>query len=104
MLEIQPSVEGAPAKFKFKEMGPKAASLFDKDPTGEYYSSGAKVIPAARIMRKLNEIFGHNAPLYDEGQFVTQKNKVVKFRSCIVPFGRDGRVTHAVVGLSWREF
>ena len=43
-------------------------------------------------------------PLVDIGQFISENNKVVKFRSCLLPFGKDGVVTHVLAGLSWREF
>ena len=43
-------------------------------------------------------------PLLDTGQFVSETSKVIKFRSCLLPFGTEERITHVVVGFSWREY
>mgnify|MGYP000247503108 CR=1 FL=1 len=104
VMQAQPVAAGAAPRFQFREMGEKTLSLFAQDPTNQYFSVGARVFPAARIMRRLPEVIASPGPLVDEGQFVTEKSKVVKFRSCLVPFSKEGKITYVVVGLSWREF
>lgn len=104
IMTAQPTAEGGLPQFQFKELGSKVRALFPNDPIGQYFTAGAKVFPAARIMRRLPDVYRVPPPIIEESQFVTDKSKIVKFRSCLVPFGRDGKVSHVLVGLSWREF
>lgn len=103
-IKTQPVVEGAVPKFQFSEVGTLARSLFKDDPTGQYFTINVKVMPAARLIKRVVELTPTSEPIVDEGQFVNEKSKVVKFRSCLVPFGNVAGITHVVVGLSWREF
>ncbi len=104
VVREQPRGENGVPLYQFVEVGDKLLSIFPDNPVGSYFSSNMKVMPAARLMRRMSELTIDGAPLVDEGQFVNQMSKVVKFRSCLVPFGTNDKITHVVVGLSWREF
>jgi hypothetical protein len=56
------------------------------------------------VVRKASEVLANPVPLVDMGQFINAGNKVVKYRSCLLPFGTGNKVTHIIAGLSWREF
>ncbi len=104
-LAIQPSQDNNARTYKYVQLGPKLVTMLGKDPTGSYVKAKQRGFPGARIIKDIDKAADSAEPLYDGGQFVTEKNKVVKFRSCLLPFGNanDG-VTHMLVGLSWREF
>lgn len=104
VIKLQPSGESGLARYQFAEIGELARSIFKDDPTGQYFTTNMKVMPAARLIRRIGELEVTSEPLMDEGQFVNEKNKIVKFRSCLLPFGSNGKVTHVLAGLSWREF
>jgi len=101
LFTVQP---GVPPAVNFFNVGEKAKALYG-DMAGRTLQTNQKHFPGAAVMRKMGDVVATPAPVYDEGQFVNTRSKVVKFRSCLLPFGgRDGRITHIVAGLSWREF
>ena len=71
---------------------------------GQTFGPGHNQFPVAVLIRKIHLVFANPAPLVDMGQFVSERGKIIKYRSCLLPFGTQGVVTHIVVGLSWREF
>lgn len=90
--------------FVFYRVGDRVKELYNEDLTGISLKSKQKMIKGAAIIKRIDEIIANPAPVYDSGQFVSERNKVVKFRSCLLPFGTGGEVTHVIAGLSWREF
>jgi hypothetical protein len=69
------------------------------------FTSHFRNFPGARIVRKMDDVVKTLSPLTDSAQFVNEQNKVVKCRSCLLPFGnKQGRVTHVVLALSWKDF
>jgi hypothetical protein len=105
LFTVQPTAAGTMPMLGFKAIGDKLSPLFGKELIGKIVNFSQKHFHGAAIIRRTGEVIENPAPLFDEGQFVTSNSKVVKFRSCLMPFGsKDGRITHIVVGLSWREF
>lgn len=105
VLRIQPSAAGIAPKFQFHFVGDNVKSMFSKDPTGEYFIMGVKIFPTLRVLNKMLDILQNPMPMYDEGKFVNDNSKVVKFRCVLVPFGTEGSaITYIAAGISWREF
>lgn len=105
LFTVQPCAPGQNPSVNFYRVGEKIKSLYGQDMTGRSVSGGQKHFQGAAIVRRVNDLITTPAPVYDSGQFVNDRSKVVKYRSCLLPFGgRDGKVTHVVAGLSWREF
>lgn len=92
------------ASYTYYQMGQKVKSLYQKDVTGQPVNPRQRADRSAGIIRRVGEVIKNPEPFYDGGQFVNASNKVVKFRSCMLPFGQNGQVTHVIVGLSWNEF
>ena len=90
--------------YTYQYIGKNAKKAFGKDLTGEVFSQKFKYFPAARITQRLDECVATSLPIYDEGQFINEKDKLIKFRSCLLPFGtKKGKVTNILLGLSWIE-
>ncbi len=104
LFTVQQGTGGAPNSVSFYMLGDSAKSLYGGDMSGRAMYPSMKHFQGASIVRRVDEIIANPQPLYDQGQFVSDKSKIVKYRSCLLPFGRDGRVTHVLAGLSWREF
>lgn len=105
LFTVLPAASGQSPTVNFYTVGDKLKSLYGADITGRSISASQRHFQGATIVRKVNEVIASPAPLYDSGQFVNDRHKVVKYRSCLLPFGgRDGRITHIVAGISWREF
>lgn len=75
-----------------------------KDITGEVLTIAQSGFQAIRLLEKAEEVLRAGEPLVDAGHFVNEDSKIVKFRSCLLPFGRDGKVNRLVLGVSWRAF
>lgn len=105
LFTVQPTAPGASPSVNFYRVGEKVKALYGQDMTGRSMNMTQRHFQGAQIVRKVGEVISTPAPVYDSGQFVNDRSKVVKYRSCLLPFGnRDGKVTHVVAGLSWREF
>lgn len=73
--------------------------------TGEVFSPRISQFPAARIMGKISHAVEDKTVVSDEGQFVHEDNRIIKYRSCLLPFGtRAGKVTNILLGVSWKKF
>jgi hypothetical protein len=89
----------------FYRIGDKLADLYGQNLVGVSMQAGQRHFQGANIVRRIGEVIEKPSPVTDLGQFVSERGKIVKFRSCMLPFtNHDGMVTHVVAGLSWREF
>ncbi|MFZ4126204.1 MAG: hypothetical protein ACOYJ2_09105 [Rickettsiales bacterium] len=104
LFTVQPTADGVPPIVNFYGVGEKVKSLYTKDMTGQTITTGQKHFQGAALIKRIADVIAKPEPLFDQGQFVNERSKIVKYRSCMLPFGTDNRVTHVVVGLSWREF
>lgn len=60
---------------------------------------------ATVLVRKIPDAVTGACVVSDKGQFVSDKSRVVKYRSCLLPFGTaSGGVSHILAGISWKEF
>lgn len=98
-------VERQITQYTYEYIGSSAKEALGKDLTGMVFISHFQRFPGARIAERIGEVVEHGIPITDEGNFVNETNKVVKYRSCLLPFGtKEGRVTRVVLGLSWKTF
>jgi hypothetical protein len=86
--------------------GTSISEAIGKNLTGQTMNTGMKFFPGAKILKRINEVMTQDSPtpLLDDGQFVNDKGKVVKYRACLLAFGTNDVVTHVVIGVSWRSF
>jgi hypothetical protein len=74
-------------------------------PPGGIFLSHFHNFPPARILEKIDRTVKKPAIVIEEGRVVNGDGKNVRFRSCLLPFGtHDGKVTHMVLGLSWKTY
>jgi hypothetical protein len=105
IYRIEQVQAGALPEFYFLSIGEKLASMYGRDMLGKTVSAGNKQFAGAEVLKKLPALLLEPAPIFDEGQFVNKQHKIVKYRACLLPFGSpEGKVTHVMCGLSWREF
>lgn len=104
LFTVMPAAEGKMPSLNFYKVGDKVRSVYGQDMAGKTFNPVQKHFQGAAVARKASEVLANPAPIIDIGQFINAGNKVVKYRSCLLPFGSNGKVTHIIVGLSWREF
>jgi len=91
--------------YKYEYVGSEIKKAYGRELKGEVASSAVRNVPGSQILQKIDKCIETLMPLTEEGQFVNNNNKIVRYRSCVLPLGRsDSVVTHAVVGLSWKAF
>ena len=95
---------GKEVGYSYYKLGDKVRELYSTDVAGQSFNPKHRGAQNSKITQRVGEIVEQKTPLYDEGKFVNERSKIVKFRSCMLPFGQNNSVTHIVVGLSWREF
>ena len=104
LFTVSPFVENKPWVLNFYMIGEKLRSIYSNDMVGRSFNTAQRHFQGAAIVRRMEEIIDNPTPLLDAGQFINEKSKVVKYRSCLLPFGRGTKVSHVIIGLSWREF
>lgn len=104
LFTVAPGIESRPYTLNFYQVGEKVRGLYGNDMVGRSFSTGQRHFQGAAIVRRMEEVIQSPCTITDVGQFVNERSKTVKYRSCLLPFGREGKVTHVVVGLSWREY
>lgn len=91
--------------FTYEYMGKPIAELYGHDLVGKTVDYSMTQFPGGVIHKKLPEVLEKSSILYDAGHFVSQDGSLIKYRACLLPFGKAAQgVTHIVVGLSCRKF
>jgi hypothetical protein len=101
-----PKTDNKPQRtLQFKHIGDKVNSMLGDASVGSYVVAKARQFAGSKIISRVEEVIESPKPIEESGKFINKNDKVVKYRSCLLPFGNeyDG-VTHILVGLSWREF
>lgn len=104
LFVVIPTTGGRSPSLNFSAVGENLSALYARTVIGQVFSPNQRDIPGTNVMKRVDEIMANPVPLMDEGQFISSRGKIIKYRSCLLPFGKDGLVTHIVAGLSWREF
>lgn len=104
-MQAQPSV-GEKRPYTYVHCGSLISQAIGKDLRGQTMTTNMKFFPGAKIIKRIDEVVAQASPspLLDDGQFVNDAGKVVKYRACLLAFGANGVVTHVVIGVSWRAF
>ena len=104
LFTVMPVADGKLPSLNFYRVGDKVREVYGQDMSGKVFSPAQKHFQGAAVVRKANEVLANQTPIVDMGQFINTGTKMVKYRSCLLPFGSGGKVTHIIAGLSWREF
>ena len=106
VLTLEPGVDADNRDYQVKEMGTKLVTLYGENLTGKNIHKNNSQTKASALLRHAGKIITAPAPLEDDGKFINPQNKVVRYRSCLIPFGNPStqEVTHVLAGRTWREF
>lgn len=104
-LKAEPGAAGE-TLYVYTHCGPEIAKAIGQNLTGKRMSANMKFLPGAKILKRIDEVTALTppSPLLDEGQFVNDKNQIIKYRACLLAFGMPGSISHVVAGVSWRAF
>lgn len=67
--------------------------------------SGPMISPiAANTSAHFRKVMETGKPLTEEGQFTNRNGKIVKYRQCLMPLGREDKIAVIFGGLSFKIF
>ena len=105
VFEVLPGVENQPPNLSAQTIGSNLRSIYANEMLGKAFNATHSHFRNAKIMEHTQDVITAKMHALSEGQYVNDNNKIVKFRACLLPFGnKDAKVTHILVGLSWREY
>ena len=84
--------------------GPRVKAVVRNELTEGMFADHFRNFPAARIVQKIDKVIKKLSPVIEEGRFTDEHNRVVRYRSCLLPFGKEDTVTNIVLGLSWKSY
>lgn len=91
--------------YRYEYAGERIKDALGSNPHGKIISSHSANSFEKRISNDLDACVKQRIPLQDQGQFVNEKSKVVKYRCCFLPFAHhEAEVSHIVVGFSYKTF
>jgi hypothetical protein len=91
--------------FIYEYMGDDLIAMYGRDLTGERASVAIRSIPGSQVLEKMTGCIEAKTPLVEQGQFMGGKDKLIKYRSCLLPFGtKEGIVTRILAGISWNAY
>lgn len=105
LFSILPTADGRAPTLSLNKVGDNIRPIYGNEMLGLTFNTAQRHFQGTKIIQRTGEVIRDKRPVFDEGQFVSEKGTVIKFRSCLMPFGNaEGNVTHVLVGLSWREY
>ena len=54
--------------------------------------------------KKIDEVIQSQKPVVDEAEFVNSKGISIRYRSCLLPLGQAGKVTHVIGCMRWKLY
>ena len=91
--------------YTYDFIGEDLYDIFDKNLAGKKLESKLNFMPAKKMIEQMDKSIRNPFPITVDGQFIDENNNLIKYRSCLLPFGKSKeQVTHFVIGLSWKKF
>lgn len=95
---------GAPV-YSYDFVGKELESIFGSGLAGQKVKAKLGFMPAQKMMEQMDKSIRNPFPITIEGQFIDAHSKVIKYRSCMLPFGSSREhISHFVIGVSWKAF
>lgn len=104
-FQVKVKSEDDNLEYKYEYVGQQIIKAFGKDLTGQKVNAKIHMVPGGNVINKMDECVQRCEPVIEQGKFINEKDKIIKYRSCILPFGNhhDG-ITHLIVGMSWKAY
>ena len=103
MLEVATNSSNNAALYTYEHMGKDIIRIYGSDLTGHYVNVHMHDFPGWQVLQSVDKMLVEPDVYESDGGFVSDAHKVIKYRTILLPFGDKKRVTHVLVGLSWKE-
>ena len=92
-------------QYVYEHVGSDVSEILGKDLVGKRVHAKMMFTPARKMIVKMDELIVDSQVKLLDGNFVDENSKMIKYRSCLLPFGHDKKnITHIIVGISWNIF
>lgn len=86
-------------------VGNMLPEIFGNNLVGNHVTSKLHFMPAKKMIEQMDIVIKCPETKLLDGQFIDERNKLIKYRSCLLPFGYDKEnITHFIIGISWNSF
>lgn len=89
--------------YRYSYMGKELVQAYGTDP-GDDTASHLISPQDARMIEKFNEAVRGKHAVTDEAEFVNSKKLNIRYRTCILPLGKNGEVTHLLGCMRWKMY
>lgn len=93
-----------PAQFTYEYMGEELAKLYGHDMTGMTVNRRVAHFPGSVLHERLENVLTTKNAMQDQGHLINYDSKLIRYRACLLPFGKEGELTHIICALSCRQF
>ncbi len=91
--------------YTYDYVGSSITEIFGTNLVGNRVTSKMHFMPARKMIEQMDSAMIAPETKLLDGQFVDENNKLIKYRSCLLPFGHDKQsITHFIIGISWNSF
>lgn len=104
VLEVENTAGKKNVLYTYQHMGKEVIKAYGADLAGHYVNVNMHNFPGWQVLKSVDAVFAEPGVQMSQGSFVNDGDQIIKYRACIMPFGRDEKITHALVGLSWKMF
>ncbi len=103
-LAIQPG-KGDTKTYRYEYIGDRLREAYGADISGKIASAKNRQLPGFKLLAQADGAVAGHETTTGHGQFINKDSKLVKYRNCVLPFGKDnGEVSHVIIGMSWKAF
>jgi len=90
--------------YQYECVGPLVTDFYERDMTDQYVDDTVEENVHLSLRRLLHQVITQHSPVDDEGNFLKENGKLMKYRFILMPFGDDDGITHVMGGLSFMLF
>ena len=91
--------------YRYSYLGSELVSAFGDDADNPEVAMCLLSTALVPNTKKLDEVIQKKQPVIDDGEFLNRYNMIVRYRTCLVPFGyEDGQVSHIFGVMRWRMY
>ncbi|MFW0777015.1 MAG: PAS domain-containing protein [Rickettsiales bacterium] len=90
--------------YRYSYMGDKLIEAYGDDVSNPDVAERLISTGSLPIIKKFDEAVSGQKPVTDESEFVNLKGLNIRYRTCILPLGQDGKITHLLGCMRWKLY
>lgn len=105
LISVNPDIT-SPKKYKYTYLGEELIKAYDNDLSDKETCETLVYPIPLTLLHTFDEMRISGKPTSQEAEFTNSKGIVIKFRSALLPLGRDDdkEVAYIMGGFAWKEF